>query len=106
MLSAMSVLTRATWCNAPEDIYQAFSLQVNYTDYATATDQRILMPTFSDRGVSHGQCSGSPTAISVGFLDRSRYFFFHVAPHLSSRGSVDPIPDPLLFRNHYGIQEE
>jgi hypothetical protein len=32
--------------------------------------------------------SGSriPTAVNIGFLDRSRYFFIQVAPQLSSRG--------------------
>jgi hypothetical protein len=35
--------------------------------------------------------------ISV-FLDRSRYFYIQVAHQLSSRGWVDPIPDPLLLR--------
>jgi hypothetical protein len=35
---------------------------------------------------------------NLGFLGRSRYFFFHVAPHLSPRGRVDPVPDPVLLR--------
>jgi hypothetical protein len=35
----------------------------------------------------------------LGFLDRSRYFFFQVAPQLYSRGWVDLVPDPLLLRN-------
>jgi hypothetical protein len=34
----------------------------------------------------------------LGFLDRSRYFFFEVAPQLYSRGWVDPVPDPLFLR--------
>jgi hypothetical protein len=34
----------------------------------------------------------------LGFLDRSRYFFFQVALHLYARGLVDPVPDPLLLR--------
>jgi hypothetical protein len=35
----------------------------------------------------------------LGFLYRSRYFFFQVAPQLHSRrGRVDPVPDPLLLR--------
>jgi hypothetical protein len=34
----------------------------------------------------------------LGLLDRSRYFFFQVAPQLYSRGLVDPVPDPLLLR--------
>jgi hypothetical protein len=60
--------------------------KANYTDYPTATGRRILVPTFADRGVSCGQSGGSPTAVNFSFLDRSRYFFFHVAPHLFSRG--------------------
>jgi hypothetical protein len=39
-----------------------------------------------------------PTAVNLGSLDRSRYFFFHVVPHLSSRGWVDRDLDPLLLR--------
>jgi hypothetical protein len=74
------------------------SLQANYADWATATCRRILVPTFLDRGVSCGQRGESPTAININFLDRSRYFLFKVAPHLSSRGWVDPVPDPLLLR--------
>jgi hypothetical protein len=39
-----------------------------------------------------------PTAVNLGILDQRRYFFIQVAPHLSSRGSMDPVPDPLLVR--------
>jgi hypothetical protein len=35
----------------------AFCPQANYTDWATATCQRNLVPTFVDRGVSHGQAA-------------------------------------------------
>jgi hypothetical protein len=38
-----------------------------------------------------------PTVVNFGFLDRSRYFL-EKAPELSSRGWVDPVPDPLLLR--------
>jgi hypothetical protein len=34
----------------------------------------------------------------LDFLDRSRYFFFQVAPQLYSESWVDPVPDPLLLR--------
>jgi hypothetical protein len=34
----------------------------------------------------------------LGFLDRSRYYIFQVAPQFYSRGCVDPDPDPLLLR--------
>jgi hypothetical protein len=76
----------------------AISQQANYTNWATATDQWILVPTFVDRGVSYGQRGGIPTAVNVRFLDWSRYFFFPVAPHLCSRSWVDPVPDLQLIR--------
>jgi CBS-domain-containing membrane protein len=43
-----------------------------------------LMPTFSDRGC-HVVSVADPYGRILGFLDRSRYFFFQVAPHLYSR---------------------
>jgi hypothetical protein len=39
----------------------------------------------------------NPYGRILGFLDRSRYYFFQVAPQLYSRGWVDPVPDPLLL---------
>jgi hypothetical protein len=47
-----------------------FSPQAIYTDWVTTTCQRNLVPTFVDRGVSCGQCGGSPTAVNLSFLDR------------------------------------
>jgi hypothetical protein len=38
----------------------ALSPQANYTDWATPTSRRNLVPTFVDRGVSRGQRGGSP----------------------------------------------
>jgi hypothetical protein len=40
----------------------------------------------------------SPRSLIFSFLDRSRYVSFQVAPHLSSRGWGDPVPDPLVLR--------
>jgi hypothetical protein len=54
----------------------AFSPQANYTDCATATCRRKLVPTFADRGVSRGHHGGSPTIVNLSLLDRSRYFSF------------------------------
>jgi hypothetical protein len=54
----------------------AFSPQATYTDWATATCWRNLVPTFADRGVSRGQRGGSRTVVNLSFLDRSRYFSF------------------------------
>jgi hypothetical protein len=47
--------------------------------------------------VLRGQRDGSLCRI-LGFQDRSRYFFFQVAPQLYPRGWMDPIRDPLLLR--------
>jgi hypothetical protein len=49
------------------------SPQANYTDWVTATCQRNLVPTFVDRGVSRGQCGGSPTVVNLSFLDWLSY---------------------------------
>jgi hypothetical protein len=65
-----------------------------------ASDRRLsakLVPTFENR-----RCSvvseADPYGRNLGLIDRSRYFFFQVAPQLYSRGWVDPVPDPLLLR--------
>jgi hypothetical protein len=44
-----------------------------------------VVPTFGQEGVAW---SGQriPTVANLGFLDRSRYLFFQLAPQLSSRG--------------------
>jgi hypothetical protein len=49
--------------------FVAFTSQANYTNWATATGQRILVPTFVDRGVSRGQGGGIPAAGNLNFLD-------------------------------------
>jgi hypothetical protein len=64
----------------------ASSPQANYTDWATATGRRILVPAFVDRGVLCGQRGGTLMAVNLSFVYWSHYVFFHVAPHLSSRG--------------------
>jgi hypothetical protein len=65
-----------------------------------ASDCRLsakLVPTFADRGCHVVSVTDPPDHI-FGFLDRSGYFFFQVAPQLYSRGWVGPVPDPLLLR--------
>jgi hypothetical protein len=56
-----------------------------------------LVPTFADRGC-HEVNITDPHDRILAFLDRSRYYFFQVAPQLYSWGWVDPVPDPLLLR--------
>jgi hypothetical protein len=60
-----------------------------------------LVPTFADR-TCHVVSVTDPYGHNLGFLDRSRYFFFQVAPQLYSRGWVDPIPHPPLLRKLVG----
>jgi hypothetical protein len=63
------------------------------------SDHRLLaklVQTFADRGW-HVDSVTDPYGRILGFLDRSRYFFFQVAPQLYSRVWVDPVPDPLLL---------
>jgi hypothetical protein len=65
-----------------------------------ARDRRLsakLVPNFADR-VCHVVSVTDPYGRILGFLDRSRYFFFQVAPQLYSRGWVDPVPEPILLR--------
>jgi hypothetical protein len=45
-----------------------------------------VVPTFADRGCCVVSAT-DPAGRSLGFLDRSRYYFFQVAPQLSSRGN-------------------
>jgi hypothetical protein len=54
----------------------AFSPQANYTDSATATDRRILVPTFLDRGVSLVSAAEPPRPL-ICFQDRSTPFQTH-----------------------------
>jgi hypothetical protein len=56
-----------------------------------------LVPTFADRECRVVSATDRHGRI-LGFLDRSRYYFFQVALQLYSRGWEDPVPDPLLLR--------
>jgi hypothetical protein len=71
--------------NLPEQTNSvAFSPQAKYTDWATATFWRNLVPTFADRRVSRGQRGGSPTVVNLSFPDRGHYFSFKsllICPH-------------------------
>jgi hypothetical protein len=80
----------------------ALSPKANYTDWSTATCRRNLVPTFLDRGVSHGQRGGSPTVINLSFLVRSRYFPLEYILIYPPKGWVNRIPNPLLLRKSDG----
>jgi hypothetical protein len=42
----------------------------------TASGQRIIVPTFADRGVTRGQRGGAHRAVNLCFPDRNCYFPF------------------------------
>jgi hypothetical protein len=63
-----------------------------------------LVPTFAERSC-HVVSVTEPYDRILGFLDRSRYFLFQVAPQLWSRGWVDPVRDPLLLRKIWWRRE-
>jgi hypothetical protein len=57
------------------------------TELYPPSDRRLsskLMPTSADRGFRVGRVT-DPYDRNLAFLDRSRYFFFQVAPQLYSR---------------------
>jgi hypothetical protein len=56
-----------------------------------------LVPTFTDIGCNVVSVT-DPYDCNLDFQDRSRYFFYEVAPQLYSRGWVNSVPDPLLLR--------
>jgi hypothetical protein len=58
---------------------RGLSPQANYIDRAN------LVPTLADRGCRVVSAT-DPHGCILGFLDRSRYYFFQVAPELYSRG--------------------
>jgi hypothetical protein len=64
---------------------RGFSPEANYTDRAAAACCMKLVLTFADRGC-RVVSSANPYGRNLGFLDRSRYFFFQVVPQLYSRG--------------------
>jgi hypothetical protein len=74
------------WPESSSELYRPSDLRLSAN----------LVSTFADRGCGVVSVT-DPYGRILSFLDRSRYFFFQVAPQLYSRGQVDPAPDPLLF---------
>jgi hypothetical protein len=62
------------------------------------SDRRLsakLLSIFADGGCRVVRAT-DPHACILGFIDRSCYYFFQVAPQLYSQSWVDSVPDPLL----------
>jgi hypothetical protein len=79
----------------------AFSPQANYTDRETTSCRRSKCKVLLIDGVAWS-AQRIPTAVNLGFLVQSCYFSTQVALQLSSRGWVDPVPEPLLLRSSAG----
>jgi hypothetical protein len=62
---------------------RGFGPRAKYTDRATAACWRSSANFLRIEGVAWS-AQRIPTVVNVGFLDRSRYFSFQVAPQLSS----------------------
>jgi hypothetical protein len=83
----------------------AFSPRANYTDLATATCWRNLVPTVADRGVSRGQRGGSLTVVNLKFSRPEPLLFFEVAPHLSSQGLSGHRSRPTATQKIWSLRE-
>jgi hypothetical protein len=72
------------------------------------SDRRLsakLVPTFADRWC-HVVSVTDPYGRILGSLDRSRYFFFQIAPQLYSQGWMCAVPDPLLVIKSRSAQNQ
>jgi hypothetical protein len=72
------------------------SPRASYTDRATAACWRSDCLRFADRGC-HVVSVTDPYSRILGFLDRSLYFFFQVAPQLYSTRLSGPRSGPTIF---------
>jgi hypothetical protein len=95
--SVKNCLNSQQWDQLPIKKLRGLCLRANYTDRATAACQRSQCQLLADRGCRVVSAT-DPYDRILGFIDRSRYFLFLVAPQLYSRGWVVTVPDPLLLR--------
>jgi hypothetical protein len=92
-----------SFCLAPHFFYAMYfnnSLAL-VRERSISTDRPPLVGDVSTNFcglVCHVVSVTNPYGRILGFLDRSRYYFFQVAPQLYSPGWVDPVTDPLLLR--------
>jgi hypothetical protein len=75
------------WPQSVSELYRPSDRRLSAEFVTTFADIRCCVVSATD-----------PYGSILGFLERIRYFFFQVAPHLYSRVWVDPVPDPLHLR--------
>jgi hypothetical protein len=81
----LTIITR--WSESASELYRPSDCRLSAKS----------VPSFADRGCHVVNATDSYCRI-LGFLDRSRYYFFQVAPQLYSRGCMNPVPDPVFLR--------
>jgi hypothetical protein len=90
-------------CGCPLVTWNSFKqapLPESANELYRPSDRRLLAKlvlTFADSG-RHVVSVMNPCCRILGFLNKSRYFFFQAAPQFYSRGWVNPVPHPLLLR--------
>jgi hypothetical protein len=95
------------WTKSKNQAILSFIQQKTKSNSVALVRERTIPPlvglsTFADRGC-HVVSKMNPYAHIPGFLYWSRYFLFHVAPQLYSRGLVDPVPDLLLLIKYSSV---
>jgi hypothetical protein len=96
VVSSVRVVWRKHFPIRKQTKLRGLSPRANYTDRATTACRRSYCQLFADRGCQRSSWR-IPTAVFSVFRPEP-IIFFQVAPHLYSRGWVDPVPDPLLLR--------
>jgi hypothetical protein len=108
-LPICSIVPQQLFCKVMEiikqnrlDVCETRMLRIWKQSSENVTEEYIelsakLVPTLADRRC-HVVSATDPHGRILGFLDRSRYCFFQVAPQLYSRGWMVLVPDPLLLR--------
>jgi hypothetical protein len=77
----------------------ALSPQANYTDWATATCRRNLVPTFVDREVSRGQRCGSPRLLIAVFYTGAATFLSSSSSFILTRAEWIPFQSHCYAEN-------
>jgi hypothetical protein len=83
------------WSRISITLWSESTSELNQPSYCCLSAK--LVPTFADRWC-HVVTVADPYGCILGFLDRSGYFVFQVAPQFYSRGWVAPVPDRPLLR--------
>jgi hypothetical protein len=93
----VSITDFSTKLNKLKTKLRGLSPLANYTDQSSATCRWCKCQVFRIEGAAWSVRRILNGCI-LGFLDRSRFYFFQLAPQLNSRGWADTVRGPLLLR--------